>query len=72
MIPFAIHVDGVGLVVLRKTCRLCVKCELLIVHQAEIEPLIAASVGRAVVTHPRTWWLARSILECGGEACRPV
>jgi hypothetical protein len=29
-----------------------VKCELVIVHQAEIEPLIAASAGQAVVTHP--------------------
>jgi len=52
-IPFVIHVDEVGLVVLRKTCRLCVKCELVIVHQAEIEPLIAASVGQAAVTPPR-------------------
>ena len=52
-IPFVIHVDGVGLVVLRKTCRLCVKCELVIVQRAEIEPLIAASVGQAVVTQPQ-------------------
>ena len=64
-IPFVIHVDRVRLVVLRKTCRLCVKCELVIVHQAEIEPLMAASVGQAVVTqsqylvvgtvNPRVW-----------------
>ena len=52
-IPFVIHVDGAGLVVLRKTCRLCVDCELVIVHQAEIEPLIAASVGRAVAAKPK-------------------
>jgi len=41
-----------------------VKCELVIVHQAEIEPLIAASVGQAVVpqqylvvgtVNPRVW-----------------
>lgn len=41
-IPLVIHVDGAGLVVLRKTCRLCVNCEMLIAHKDEIEPLIAA------------------------------
>jgi len=39
-IPFVIHVDRFGLLVLRKTSRLCVGCDLLIVHQDEIEPLI--------------------------------
>jgi hypothetical protein len=29
---------------LRKTCRLCVVCEMLVAHQAEIEPLIDALV----------------------------
>ena len=62
---FVIHVDGLGLVVLRKTCRLCVDCEMVIVHQAEIEPLLAASAGRAVgakldylvlgTVDPRVW-----------------
>ncbi len=33
--------------VVRKTSRLCVSCELVIVHQGELEPLIAASVGQA-------------------------
>lgn len=52
-IPFVIHVDGAGLVVLRKTCRLCVNCELVIVHQAELEPLIAASLPQATATKPK-------------------
>lgn len=52
-IPFVIHVDGAGLVVLRKTCRLCVNCELVIVHQDELEPLIAASVAQAIATKPK-------------------
>ena len=39
--------------VLRKTCRLCVNCELLIVHQDELEPLIAASVAQAIATKPK-------------------
>lgn len=52
-IPFVLHVDRVGLVVLRKTCRLCVGCELVIVQQAEIERLIAASVGQAVAAKPQ-------------------
>ncbi len=40
-IPLVIHIDGFGLLVLRKTSRLCVGCDLLIVHQDELEPLIA-------------------------------
>jgi len=35
-----IHVDSVGLVLLRKTCRLCVVCEMLIAHEAEMDHLI--------------------------------
>jgi len=41
-LPLAIHTEGVGLFVLRKTCRLCVACGIVIVHQDELEPLIAA------------------------------
>ena len=42
-LPLVIHVEGVGLFVLRKSCRLCPTCEMVIVHQAELEPLIVAS-----------------------------
>lgn len=52
-IPLVIHVDGAGLVVLRKACRLCVLCEILVAHQAEIEPLIESSVGRRVAGKPK-------------------
>ena len=41
-IPLVIHFEPVGLVLLRKTCRLCVVCEMLIAHQAEVERLIDA------------------------------
>lgn len=41
-IPLVIHFEPVGLVMLRKTCRLCVVCEILVAHQAEIERLIDA------------------------------
>jgi hypothetical protein len=44
-IPLVIHVEPVGLVTLRKTCRLCVVCEMLIAHQAEVDTLIGA-MGR--------------------------
>src|SRR5712691_1138486 len=47
-LPLVIHVEQVGLVFLGKTCRLCVSCEVLIAHQAEIEQLLSASLGRAV------------------------
>ena len=43
-IPLVIHVDGTGLVVLRKTCRMCVSCELVIARQDEIETHLAAAV----------------------------
>ena len=35
-----VHVDSVGLVLLRKTCRLCVVCEMLIAHEDEMDRLI--------------------------------
>ena len=41
-IPLVIHVEPVGLALPRKTCRLCVVCEMLVAHQAELERLIDA------------------------------
>jgi hypothetical protein len=43
-IPLVIHVDAVGLVLLRKTCRLCVVCEMLIAHEAEVKGVIEGLV----------------------------
>lgn len=37
-VPLVIHVDSLGLVLLRKTCRLCVSCEMLIAHEFELSP----------------------------------
>ena len=46
-IPLVIHVDALGLVLLRKTCRLCVSCEMLIAHEfelnAEVRQVVAGS-----------------------------
>ena len=47
-LPLVIHVEDFGVVVLGKTCRLCPACEVLIAHQAEIEQLLSALLGRAV------------------------
>ena len=44
--------DGVGLLILRKTCRLCLNCETVIVHQAEMGSAIKASAGRAAAATP--------------------
>ena len=41
-VPLAIHTEGLGLFILRKSCRVCVSCDMLIVHRAELEPLIRA------------------------------
>jgi ribosomal protein S27AE len=35
-IPLVIHVDSFGLELLRKICRLCVACEMLIAHEFEL------------------------------------
>ena len=51
-IPLVIHVDRLGLLILRKTCRLCLNCEMVIVHQAEIESAIKASAGQAATATP--------------------
>ena len=40
--PLLIHIDGFGLMALGKTCRYCSKCELIIVHQDELESILAA------------------------------
>ena len=40
-LPLVIHVDDWGPVSINKTCRYCSHCDLLIVHQDEIESLLA-------------------------------
>ena len=45
-LPLVIHIDhsdGPTLVLLNKTCRLCLGCETLVVHQAELEQGVAAA-----------------------------
>ena len=64
-LPLVIHVDhsaGPRLVLLNKSCRLCLLCETLIVHQAELEQVVAAArlgAGREYVVlgtiDRRTW-----------------
>jgi hypothetical protein len=44
--PLVIHVEhpaGARLTILGKTCRLCLVCEMLIVHEADISRLLIAS-----------------------------
>lgn len=35
--PLLIHIEGYELVTFGKTCRYCAKCELIVVHQDELE-----------------------------------
>lgn len=45
-LPLLIHVEhpaGARLAILGKTCRLCVECEMLIAHKADISQLLVAS-----------------------------
>jgi hypothetical protein len=36
-LPLVIHVEDVGLVLLGKTCRLCIACETLVAHEADLD-----------------------------------
>jgi hypothetical protein len=40
-----VHIDGWGALALGKTCRYCTPCELIIVHQDELEAELAHSLG---------------------------
>jgi len=51
-IPLVIHVDSVGLVPLRKTCRLCAVCEILIAHEAEVTRVIEGLAPDAATPRP--------------------
>jgi hypothetical protein len=54
-LPLVVHVeprDGPRLVLLNKTCRLCVVCETLIVDRAELENVIIAAGLSATVKPP--------------------
>jgi hypothetical protein len=46
-LPLVIHGEGFGLVVLRKTCRLCLDCETLVAHKDELDTLIRGVLGSA-------------------------
>lgn len=45
-IPLVVHVDPRNPVVLNKQCRYCPDCDLLIVHQDELEPLLVLSLQK--------------------------
>ena len=47
-LPLVIHVEGFGLVLLGKTCRLCLRCDTLVAHKAELDKLL-----RTVVNAPK-------------------
>jgi hypothetical protein len=42
-----IHLDGFGLVLLGKTCRLCLRCDTLVAHKAELDTLLRSVVNVA-------------------------
>ena len=54
-LPLVVHVEHSGgprLVVLNKTCRLCLMCEMLIVDRVELENVIIAAGLSATVKPP--------------------
>ncbi len=45
-LPLVIHIDDWGLLVLNKTCRFCPTCELVVLHQDELEDLLAQAFDK--------------------------
>ena len=58
-IPLVIHVDSVGLVLLRKTCRLCVVCEMLIAQEVEVNRVIEGLAPHAA--NPATYFVVGTL-----------
>lgn len=48
-VSLVIHVEGFGLVLLGKTCRLCLRCDTLVAHKVELDNLLSTVVA---VQHP--------------------
>ncbi len=44
--PLAVHIDKWGPLVLGKTCRYCARCELIILHQDELEFELATNMSK--------------------------
>ena len=44
-LALVIHVEGFGLVLLGKSCRLCLRCDTLVAHKAELDELLWAVVS---------------------------
>lgn len=44
-LSLVIHVEGFGLVLLGKMCRLCLRCDTLVVHKAELDALLRTVVS---------------------------
>jgi hypothetical protein len=44
-LSLVIHVEGFGLVLLGKMCRLCLRCDTLVVHKAERDTLLRTVVS---------------------------
>ena len=42
--PLVIHVKDFGLVLLGKTCRVCLRCDALVAHRAELDELLRTVV----------------------------
>jgi hypothetical protein len=63
-----IHVNGFGLVLLNKTCRLCLRCETLVVHQTELDGVLAGAVGMQRPEYVVLGTLSRSVYRRGLSA----
>jgi hypothetical protein len=57
-LSLVIHVEGFGLLILGKTCRLCLRCETVIAHKQELDKLLST-----VVTVPALEYLVLGTLD---------
>jgi len=61
--PLLIHVEGWGPLVLGKTCRYCTPCQLVMVHQDELEAELARSPANLVPASPGQGYLVLGTVE---------
>ena len=43
-VPLVVHVEGFGLALVGKTCQLCLRCDTLVAHKADLDNVIGTIV----------------------------
>ena len=68
-LPLVIHVEGFGVILLGKTCRLCLRCDTLVAQKAELDKLIRAAVSVAEPEYVVLGTIDRQVYRRGLSGC---